>query len=804
MNDGTEPMSLSRTPTRRRLLAGLALVLLAGCGMRAQDPAEAAPVASGPPAADGALIPKPARLQPAQGVFRLTGATPVLAADAAAEAAARRLSGFLQASGLPAPETAIGEPVDGAIHFRLDPGFDAASPEAYALDVGPDGVRVVAGDPAGLFYGAVTLWQLATADAAVADGGTAIAAMHVEDAPRFGWRGFMLDSARHFQSVEEIKKLLDAMALHKLNVFHWHLTDDQGWRIEIRRYPKLTEVGACRVPAGDGGIDPATGAVRPYCGFYTQDQIREVVAYAAERHITVVPELDIPGHATAAIAAYPELGTTDRELKPVGEWGVFENLFNTEEATMVFLENVLAEMVGLFPGRYVHIGGDEAVKDQWQASARVQARMRELGAKDEMAMQGLMVERLEKFLAGHGKRLIGWDEILEAELPATATVMSWRGIEGGIEAARKGHDVVMSPSSDLYLDYLQTGSPDEPPGRPATITVDEVYAFEPVPEALEAARRGHVLGLQANMWTEHTRFDARLEHNLFPRLAAVAETGWTAAADKDWDDFRRRLPVQLQRYRRLGIGYAKTPFQVQAVADDDRAAGTATIELDNPLGYGIRYTTDGSAPDADSPLYRAPLRQALPVQVTAAAFLDGRPLAEPQTFAFDAASLLTRTDERLAACPDLGRLLLRLEDDGPADGARAIFNVTIFYPCWQWNRADLDGIGALKVRLGRIPYYFQLAHDEPHRRFEPARSAHGELLVHGGGCDGRLLASVPMPAEPGPDGFVELEAALAPADPGRQDLCIRVSGDTRPTMWVVDRATLVPASPAAADVAGAR
>ncbi|WP_111268224.1 beta-N-acetylhexosaminidase [Marilutibacter maris] len=775
-------------------LAGAAAIALAACGDRdASRPGTSAAVAA--PIADGALVPKPARLQPAQGVFQLSAATPLLAADGDAETVARQFADFLQASGGPALDSAVGGPADGAIHFRIDPDFDAASAEAYTLDVGPDGVRVVAGDPAGLFYGAVTLWQLATARVGDAGTGTdiAIAAMRIEDAPRFGWRGFMLDSARHFQSVEEIKKLLDAMALHKLNVFHWHLTDDQGWRIEIKRYPKLTEVGACRVPAGDGGIDPATGAELRYCGFYTQAQIREVVAYAAERHITVMPELDIPGHATAAIAAYPELGTTARPLRPVGEWGVFENLFNTEEATMVFLENVLTEMVELFPGPYVHIGGDEAVKDQWQASARVQAHMRELGVADEMAMQGLMVERLEKFLAGHDKRLIGWDEILEAELPQTATVMSWRGIDGGIEAARKGHDVVMSPSSDLYLDYLQTDSPDEPPGRPATITVDEVYAFEPVPEALEAGQRGHILGLQANMWTEHTRFDARLEHNLFPRLAAVAETGWTPAADKDWDDFRRRLPVQLQRYRRLGIAYARTPFQVLATAEDARAAGTVTIELANPLDYEIRYSTDGSVPDADSPRYREPLRQPLPASVVAAAFADGRALAEPQTFAFDAASLLSRTDEQLVTCPDLGSLLLRLEDDGPVEGERAIFNVTIFYPCWQWNRADLDGIAALKVRLGRIPYYFQLAHDEPRRRFEPARSAHGELLVHGGGCDGALLASVPMPAEPDTDGFLELEAPLAAN--GRQDLCIRVSGDTRPTMWVLDRVELVAQEP---------
>jgi hexosaminidase len=282
--------------------------------------------------------------------------------------------------------------------------------------------------------------------------------------------------------VGEIKQMLDAMALHKLNTFHWHLTDDQGWRIEIKQYPELTKIGDCRIPAGDGGLD-AAGRSKPYCGYYTQEQIRDVVRYAAALHITIVPEVDVPGHATAAIAAYPQLGVLDTPPVVSNEWGVNTNLFNVEESTFVFLENVLGEVVDLFPGAYVHVGGDEAVKDQWKASARVQERIRELGVKDEAGMQSYLIKRLEKYLVAKHRRLIGWDEILEGGLPEEATVMSWRGIEGGITAANQGHDVVMAPSSELYLDYLQTDSPNEPPGRPATIPLKQVYAFEPVPAA---------------------------------------------------------------------------------------------------------------------------------------------------------------------------------------------------------------------------------------------------------------------------------------------------------------------------------
>ena len=777
-----------QTGNRFRLLLSsvLALSALCACNASAQLSAQAEPVAA--QEATLPLVPLPASLERGQGSFRISAATPVLAKDETAQTVARQFADYLRR--FRALDLAVTGKVDSkakAIEFAIDAGM-GGSPEGYRLEVNPQRIRVTAADPRGLFYGAVTLWQLATMnDDATLD----IPALRIEDAPRFGWRGFMLDSARHFQTVDQVKAVIDSMALHKLNTFHWHLSDDQGWRVEIKRYPKLVEVGGCRIPAGDGGRDPKTGAPAPYCGFYTQEQIRDVVRYAAERHIAIVPEIDVPGHAQAAVAAYPELGVTGKQIHVLNEWGVNTTLFNVEESTFQFLENVLAEVVELFPGPYVHVGGDEAVKDQWKASARVQERMRELGAKDEMAMQSHLIKRLEKFLVAHDRRLIGWDEILEGGLPAEATVMSWRGIEGGIEAARLGHDVVMAPSSEVYLDYLQTDSPNEPPGRPALITLQQIYAFEPVPAALEEKHRHHILGLQANLWTEHTRTFARLQHEMFPRLAAVAETGWSPKSKKSLPDFLSRLPAQLHRYDALGIAYAKTPFEVKVDARDDRKTSAARVTLSNPLGYEIRYTLDGSAPSATSKAFASAFDLNLPAQIRAATFLQGAPLGETTVSQLDAASFLSRTDETLAVCPDAGRLLLRLEDDGPLVGERAIFNATIFYPCWQWSQANLDGIGSIVVRAGRIPYYFQLAHDEPARTFEPARTKNGEMVIRAGGCKGTVLGTTPLPAEPDADGFVTLTAKIPPTS-GSTDLCVVFTGDTRPTMWVLDRMTLQP------------
>ena len=730
------------------------------------------------------LIPLPASYQADGGKdFVLKDSARVGGNDEAARRAAAQFIALLRQNG--GPTLAVAEDAGKAqIRFRLDPSATNTL-EGYALKVSNTGIEVSAGDDRGLFYGAVTAAQLLTDQTP-----GHVAAATINDAPRFVWRGLMLDSARHFQSMEEIKKLLDAMAQHKLNTFHWHLTDDQGWRMEIKRYPKLTEVGSCRVALGDAGHNEATGQPRTYCGFYTQEQIREIVAYAGERHIQVIPEIDVPGHATAAIVAYPELGVTDQKLVIDNQWGVFPNLFNTEESTMQFLENVLLEVIDMFPAKYVHVGGDEAVKDQWIASTRVQQHMRQLGLKDEMEMQSHMIKRLEKFLEQHDRRLIGWDEILEGGLPPEATVMSWRGTEGGLKAASEGHDVIMSPVTHMYMDYLQTESPNEPPGRPATITLQKTYDFEPVPAELAADKRSHILGLQANMFVEHTRNNRHLEHNLFPRVAAVAETGWSPQDKRSFNDFTQRLPRQLQRYRAMDIAYAQTPFQVDLRDKGDHATGKVEVSLDNPLGYAVHYTLDGSAVSSHSPLYQQPLQLTVPVQVQAAAFFNDAPLAAPSTFQLTADSLLVRQDTQLGLCPNGGKLLLRLEDDGPAEGTREVFNVNIFNPCWLWEDVNLSGIAKIKVRAGRIPYNFQLAHDEPARKFVPARSKHGEMEILAN-CEGKPLASVPLPAAPGADGFLELEAPITAAA-ARGDLCVRFTGDTRPNMWTLDWIRLEP------------
>lgn len=754
-----------------------------------------------PPGTPLPLIPMPANVTANEGQYVVSNETPLRFHGEDSDTAARQFVQLLARSNGPklTPVAASGHEDSHGIDFVLDPGATSIPAEGYRLDIGTGGVKLVASSEAGLFNGATTLWQLIAA-AEESNAGRSIPALAINDAPRFGWRGYMLDSARHFHTVDQVKHILDAMAAHKLNVFHWHLTDDQGWRLEIRKHPRLTDVGACRIPAGDAGIDQDTGKPREYCGYYTQDDIREIVAYAAERHITVVPEIDVPGHATAAIAAYPELGVEGHPLAVSNQRGIHSNLFNVEEETFAFLGDVFAEVVELFPSRYIHIGADEALKDQWKASPRVQERMRELGVADEAALQSWFVQRLEKMLSAHGRRLIGWDEILEGGLPPETTVMSWRGIEGGLEAARLGHDVVMSPVSALYLDYLQTHSPNEPAGRPKLNTLETFYTFEPVPEQLEPTQRQHILGLQANMWTGDTRTFGGVEHNTFPRLAAVAETGWTPAANKDYASFLQRLPEQLRRYDELDVGYARTPFEVITEAtllpgSGDSPQGDARVVLSSPLGYPIRYTLDADAPKSRWLEYSGPLeRITLPAKLHTAAFLGDTPLQPAQSFDLSRAQLLQRTDEQLALCTE-GGPVLRMEDDGPVEGPRALFNVAIFEPCWSWKQAPLEDITSIEVRAGRLPYMFQLGEEDAKRRFLPAETAYGELDIRINDCEGPRLAAAPLPATPDADGFATVQARLPSPATGFHDLCIRFSGDTRPDMWVLDRITLLPSTP---------
>jgi hexosaminidase len=541
------------------MLVALALLATGHCFADSPDP----------------LIPLPAEIAPGQGTLTVSSGTVVRvpAGDAeAAEAARYFVDKVARTRGLRlaiiASATSGGDVGAGAslartradssagasaaaranstpaITFQREPGLPA---EGYRLDVAPAGAVIRATSGAGLFYGAVTLWQLLP----VGSGPAQIAAQTINDAPAYAWRGLMLDSARHFQSPGFVKSMLDWMAWHKLNTFHWHLTDDQGWRIEIRKYPRLTSVGGCRVPATATRVTPPR-----YCGFYTQAQIRDIVAYAAARHIQIIPEIEMPGHAQAAIAAYPELGSLGGEPPPVSaKWGVHAYLFNIEPQTLGFLEDVLTEVMELFPGPYVHIGGDEAVKDQWKASPSVQARARALGISDPEALQTWFTQEIGRFLVKHGKRPVGWDEILQPGLSSDAVVMSWRGETGAHAAAVAGNDTVLSPWPTLYFDNRQSARPSEPPGRMRVISLEDVYRFEPRDPTLTEAQRKHVLGLQANIWTEHIRTEERVELMTLPRAAAVAEVGWTAPARKDWSGFLRRLAPMAERYRALGISY---------------------------------------------------------------------------------------------------------------------------------------------------------------------------------------------------------------------------------------------------------
>ncbi|MGW9449915.1 beta-N-acetylhexosaminidase [Streptomyces sp. NPDC055632] len=457
------------------------------------------------------------------------------------------------------------ENATNSVRLRID---DTLAPEAYRLHVVINQVvEIVGGGPAGVFWGAQTLRQLlgpdAFREAPVKEKPVAgLIAQTIEDAPRFGWRGLMLDVSRHFTAKEDVLRLLDLLAAHKLNVFHFHLTDDQGWRIEIERHPRLTEAGSWRARSKWGHRASPLWTDTPHGGFYTRDDIREIVAYAAERHITVVPEIDLPGHSQAAIAAYPELGNADvvdtAALTVWDTWGVNPNVLAPTEEVLRFYEGVFEEVLELFPSPFVHVGGDECPKDQWKASPAAQARIRELGLADEDELQSWFVRHFDHWLAARGRRLIGWDEILEGGLAEGAAVSSWRGYGGGIAAAEAGHDVVMCPEQHVYLDHRQAPGEDEPMPIGYVRTLEDVYRFEPVPPGLSPEAAAHILGTQANVWTEVMENRSRVDYQVFPRLAAFAEVAWSALPApeaRDYTGFERRMDTHYRRLDALGVDY---------------------------------------------------------------------------------------------------------------------------------------------------------------------------------------------------------------------------------------------------------
>ncbi len=513
-----------------------------------------------------AILPKPTHLEAQKGSYTLP-ATPAITVQSA-NPEVRRIAQLLadqmaKATGS-TPTVSAGKGSKGIVF--ADAKSKKLGSEGYTLSVSPKQIIISAEQPQGFFYALQSLMQLMPAaifsPTKVSGVTWTVPACTIEDMPRYGYRGSMLDAGRYFYPVPFIKKYIDLLARHKMNVFHWHLTEDQGWRIEIKKYPKLTQVSSIRPKTMAGHYRDHTYDNKPYGGFYTQDDVRDVVKYAQERFVTVIPEIEMPGHSVAVLAAYPELGSNpDKILEVSSNWGVHDDVLLPREETFTFLENVLTEVMALFPSQYIHIGGDECPKTQWKQSRFCQALMKEKGLKDEHELQSYFIQRIDKFVTSKGRRIIGWDEILEGGLSPNATVMSWRGINGGIAAARQNHDVIMSPTTYCYLDYYQADPKTQPVTIGGFLPIEKVYSFNPsVTDSLTAEQSKHILGVQANVWSEYLPTTHAVEYMAYPRLIALAETGWTPQAERHFDDFSKRLEVHKKRLDYLNVNYFGAPI----------------------------------------------------------------------------------------------------------------------------------------------------------------------------------------------------------------------------------------------------
>jgi hexosaminidase len=521
------------------------------------------------------LIPSVVRCDEREGSFRLSPGTPIVAATAEAEPSARLLSAYLGSggsAGVPAQEPA-GQvrgpfPVErgrlgtGTVTLETEGPvrYDQAgfSDETYTISVSPLGCRLSGKNAEGLARAVQTFRQLLPAETlgAGVSGTVEVPACEIEDTPRLRWRGAHLDVSRHFFPVQDVLKFIDLLAFHRLNRFHFHLTDDQGWRIEIRKYPKLTEIGSRRDETliGHHNHRPHKFDGIPYGGFYTKDELRRIVSFAADRGVTIVPEIDMPGHMQAAVTAYPEWGVTGRAPGVRGTWDISQEILNVEESTVAAMQDIITEVMELFPGRFIHVGGDEVPKYQWRESKRVQARMAELGIRSEEELQSWFMRRMDAFITENGRRTIGWDEILEGGLAGNSAVMSWRGEQGGVAAAKLGHDVVMAPSDLTYFNYYQDLPVEEEPlAIGGFVPVSMVYAWEPVPGELSAEEARYVLGAQCQHWTEYITTREQLEYMAFPRVAAFAEVLWTARERKNYVSFLERLSEHRKRLAALGV-----------------------------------------------------------------------------------------------------------------------------------------------------------------------------------------------------------------------------------------------------------
>jgi hexosaminidase len=574
------------------------------------------------------IIPQPVSLEKKNGQFELTGSTGIVSADNTPEVqkvveifaeSVRRSTGYPIVV-----KTSKGD-LSSLINFSLNKTADAVlGKEGYVLDISSSGVNLQANNAAGLFYGVQTLLQLLPKEieskTVVQKSSWSIPAARITDFPRFGWRGLMFDVSRHFFTKEEVKGFIDEMVKYKMNLLHMHLTDDEGWRIEIKGLPKLTEVGAWRVSrVGRFGTFEPAGATEPrdYGGFFTHDDIRDLVKYASDRFVNILPEIDVPGHSLAAIVSYPELsctpgvekyrvspGTKIMDWHSKGFTALIDNtLCPANEKVYTFLDKVFTQVAELFPFEYIHMGGDECAKNFWEKSPQIKALMKREGLKDMHEVQSYFVKRVEKIIESKGKKLIGWDEILEGGLAPNAAVMSWRGIKGGIEAAKLGHEVVMSPTTFAYLDYMQSDASIEAPVY-ATLRLKTAYTFEPIPEGVEAR---FIKGGQGNLWTEQVYNTRQVQYMLWPRAQAIAESVWSPKEKKNWDDFVKRVETNFERMDVRQVKYARAMFDPIITAKKD-SKGALSIELSTEVeGLDIHYSFDNSHPDNFYPKYSSPL-----------------------------------------------------------------------------------------------------------------------------------------------------------------------------------------------------
>ncbi|MBS1600539.1 MAG: family 20 glycosylhydrolase [Bacteroidetes bacterium] len=564
-----------------------------------------------------AIIPQPASVIVGKGSFTINASTQIKFEGSGLENSANFLNDYLKkiyGFNLATTTKSAQKNVIVLNYERMDNPIAGA----YRIDVTGSSVYIAGDNAEGVFYGIQTLIQLLPVELSKS---LAIPQVKIEDHPRFAWRGLHLDVSRHFFDVDFIKKYIDFIALHKLNYFHWHLTDDQGWRIEIKKYPKLTETGSCR----DGtiiGRYPGKGndSIR-YCGYYTQDQVREVVKYASDRYVTVIPEIEMPGHASAALTSYPYLGCTGGPYHVQQTWGVFSDVFCAgNDSTFQFLQDVIDEVIALFPSKYIHVGGDECPKTAWKKCPKCQKRIHDNNLKDEHELQSYTIRRMEKYINSKGRQIIGWDEILEGGLAPNAAVMSWRGEKGGIAAAKEHHTVVMTPTTYVYLDYAQKRNEDSVVIG-GFLPIETVYNYEPLPKELTPEEQKYIFGVQANIWTEYTGNPAKLEYMIFPRASALAEVAWSPKEQRNWSEFEKKLPVQFKRYELWKTNYSKAYYDLKAsiLPDENNSGLLWKLETKFP---NAQIKIDGLG--NSSSLYNTPVHVTQNVSLTANCYLQNQ------------------------------------------------------------------------------------------------------------------------------------------------------------------------------------